>query len=260
TGGTAAFSVNFGTQDGTATVADGDYVAKTGTVVFGANDTQPKIVQIAINGDTKLEANETFNVVLSGATNGATISKGTGVGVITNDDTAPVNHAPVVTAHDVSVGANTAVAASSLFVAHDQDGDATITQYAFWDGGSSGGHFTVNGVTQASGQWITVSAANLGTVGYVGGSTGGGETLFVSAFDGSPWSANAQLTATTAGHASEDFNGDGMSDILWRNDNGSVAMWQMNGTQVASNQAVGTIGTAWHVAGTDDFNGDGKAD
>ena len=31
-----------------------------------------------------------------------------------------------------------------------------------------------------------------------------------------------------------DFNGDGKGDILWRNTNGDVAMWLMNGTQLLS--------------------------
>jgi hypothetical protein len=45
-------------------------------------------IAVTINGDTKVEANETFNVVLSNATNGATISDNQGVGTITNDDSA----------------------------------------------------------------------------------------------------------------------------------------------------------------------------
>ena len=36
-GGTAAFDVNFATQDGTATVADNDYLATAGTLHFLAN-------------------------------------------------------------------------------------------------------------------------------------------------------------------------------------------------------------------------------
>jgi Ca2+-binding RTX toxin-like protein len=44
---------------------------------------------VTINGDTTVEANETFNVNLSGATNGATISDNLGVGTITNDDSPP---------------------------------------------------------------------------------------------------------------------------------------------------------------------------
>ena len=30
-----------------------------------------------------------------------------------------------------------------------------------------------------------------------------------------------------------DFNGDGKTDILWRNSNGDVEMWFMNGTQIS---------------------------
>ena len=86
-GGTAAFDVNYATSNGTATVADGDYVAASNTLHFGANQ-NTQTISVTINGDTKVEANETFNVGLSNATNGATISDGQGVGTITNDDGA----------------------------------------------------------------------------------------------------------------------------------------------------------------------------
>ena len=194
-GGTAAFNVNYATSNGSATTADGDYVASSNTLQFAANETS-KTVSVTINGDTKVEANETFNVGLSGATNGVTISDAQGVGTITNDD-ANTNHAPVVTTSNASVAANGSVAASSLFAAHDQEGDSTITQYAFWDGGGGGGHFTVNGATQASGQWIYVNASDLGSVKYVGGSAAGSETLYVVAKDGQIWGDYASLTATT---------------------------------------------------------------
>ena len=41
-----------------------------------------------------------------------------------------------------------------------------------------------------------------------------------------------------------------------------VAIWQMNGTQVAANPQVGTINAAagWRFQDTGDFNGDGKTD
>jgi FG-GAP-like repeat len=63
-----------------------------------------------------------------------------------------------------------------------------------------------------------------------------------------------------------DFNGDGMSDMLWRNASGEIAEWQMNGTVIAGsgdlNAGAGAIflGGAWSVAGIGDFNGDGKSD
>ena len=63
-----------------------------------------------------------------------------------------------------------------------------------------------------------------------------------------------------------DFNGDGKSDILWRNTNGSLIDWTMNGSQVTASQQVTLGGSAaspdssWSVAGIGDFNGDGKSD
>jgi hypothetical protein len=62
--------------------------------------------------------------------------------------------------------------------------------------------------------------------------------------------------------ARNDFNNDGKSDILWRNDYGSVALWQMNGATVTSGNLTSApdLDPSWKVAGTGDFNGDGKPD
>ena len=67
---------------------------------------------------------------------------------------------------------------------------------------------------------------------------------------------------TIFGLAGKDFNGDGKSDILWRNDYGSVALWQMDGATVTSRNltSVPDLDPSWKAAGTGDFNGDGKFD
>ncbi len=57
-----------------------------------------------------------------------------------------------------------------------------------------------------------------------------------------------------------DFNGDGETDILWRNANGDVAIWLMNGTQVISAVDLGNVPASLTIAETGDFNGDGKTD
>jgi phosphodiesterase/alkaline phosphatase D-like protein len=56
-----------------------------------------------------------------------------------------------------------------------------------------------------------------------------------------------------------DFNGDGKSDILWRNTDGSVATWSMNGSTPSAG-SVGTLTAGWTIAGTGDFSGDKNAD
>jgi FG-GAP-like repeat len=62
--------------------------------------------------------------------------------------------------------------------------------------------------------------------------------------------------------ARNDFNGDYKSDILWRNDNGSIAIWQMNGSSVTASNltSTSTLPSSWKTAGIGDFNGDGKSD
>ena len=57
-----------------------------------------------------------------------------------------------------------------------------------------------------------------------------------------------------------DFNANGLSDILWQNDNGAPALWLMNGLTVQSNSPAGPFnpGPSWHVKDSGDFNGDGQ--
>jgi hypothetical protein len=62
--------------------------------------------------------------------------------------------------------------------------------------------------------------------------------------------------------AKGDYNGDGNSDILWRNSaTGELWEYQMNATTISNSVSVATIDNAWQVVSAhNDFNGDGKAD
>lgn len=56
-----------------------------------------------------------------------------------------------------------------------------------------------------------------------------------------------------------DFNGDGVSDILWRNlSTGANIIWRS--ASGSTTQAVTATATVWKVAGVGDFNGDARAD
>jgi serralysin len=77
-------TVNYATVDGTATIANNDYIATSGKLTFNPGEIS-KIVTVKVKQDTISEANETFFVNLSNATN-ATISDAQGIGTIINDD------------------------------------------------------------------------------------------------------------------------------------------------------------------------------
>jgi len=60
-----------------------------------------------------------------------------------------------------------------------------------------------------------------------------------------------------------DFNGDGHSDILWRNSSGTVTDWLGSGNGGFSanwNSFATAVPNTWQVVGTGDFNGDGRDD
>ena len=46
------------------------------------------------------------------------------------------------------------------------------------------------------------------------------------------------------------------ADILWQNDNGALALWQMNGTTITAIHALPNPGPSWHVVGDNDFDHD----
>ena len=264
-GGTAAFDVNFATANGTATTADSDYVAKSGTLHFGTGvNTQP--ITIIINGDTKIEANEAFSVNLSAATNGATISDGLGMGTILNDDgTSPSpdfnadlhgdllfrtgnGSVPIWQMNGTQVG----------FADYTKLGSSTVgapdLSWHIMDTGDFDGDHRSDVLWQTDGGGVAIwemSGIQIKAADY---------TRLGSSIVGAPgrdWHIIG----------SGDFDGDGNSDLLWKTDGGGVAIWEMNGTQIKAadytklgSSVVGAPGGDWHIIGSGDFDGDGKAD
>jgi len=79
-------TVHFATADGTATTADHDYQAQSGTLTFAPGQTT-KTITVVVYGDKKNEPDEWFAINLSGASDNAMLIDGTGIGTILNDDT-----------------------------------------------------------------------------------------------------------------------------------------------------------------------------
>ena len=55
-----------------------------------------------------------------------------------------------------------------------------------------------------------------------------------------------------------DFDGNGSTDILWRDASGNVGMWLMNGTSISSTAVLGSVPLNWSVAQTGDYDGFGS--
>ena len=134
--GTAAFSVDYATANGTAT-AGSDYVATSNTLNFaaGSGAAQSQTVSVTINGDTTVEPDETFFVNLLNATGGGTIVKSQGIGTITNDD-AVGN----ISIGDVTIAEGNAGTSTATFTVTRTGGNAAFDlTYATADGTATGG-------------------------------------------------------------------------------------------------------------------------
>jgi hypothetical protein len=59
---------------------------------------------------------------------------------------------------------------------------------------------------------------------------------------------------------SGDFDGNGSTDLLWRNSNGAVAIWFLTSGAVTSTASLGVVANTWSIDLTGDFDGDGKSD
>jgi hypothetical protein len=77
--------------------------------------------------------------------------------------------------------------------------------------------------------------------------------------------ASSGVTSLSAGLSWDiagvgDFNGDGRDDLLWRNSNGAIAIWHMNGTSAQSALTSVQVGNEWNIAAVGDYSGDGRDD
>jgi probable HAF family extracellular repeat protein len=131
-----AVSVDYATSDGSATLADSDYTAASGTLNFAEGETS-KTFDVSVTNDNTFEQDETVNLTLSNPQGGATLgAQSTATLTITNDDAAPSvlqfsaatynigENGPTATITVTRTGGSTAVSVSYATT----DGTATAGQ------------------------------------------------------------------------------------------------------------------------------------
>ncbi|MBD2072959.1 DUF4347 domain-containing protein [Phormidium sp. FACHB-592] len=261
---TQTVAVNYTTADGTATVADSDYVAVTGTLSFAPGETS-KTITVLVNGDTKFEADQSFSVALSNASNGTLASNGgslgnnIGTGTIVNDDTRPTISINSVSQTEGNIGTTPYAFTASL--SHASDETVTIN-YA-----------TANGTATLADNDYTATS---GTLTFAPGTTS--QTITVLGKGDSLIEANetflVNLTAPTSGTIATGtgtgtINNDDAANLLWRNGTtgtaptgtGENAIWQLNNFTLQSGYYIPTLADLnWQIISTADFDRDGNAD
>lgn len=163
---TSTVTVKYATANGTATAGQ-DYTTSSGTITFSAGQTS-KTVNVAVSGDTAVEADETFTVTLSNPS-GATISRATATGTIGNDDVS-TPQTPTIAIGDASITeGDSGTAAMSFTVALSSASSNVITvDYATANGTATAGqdyNSTSGTVTFAPG--MTTQLVNIGVIGDV---------------------------------------------------------------------------------------------
>jgi Ca2+-binding RTX toxin-like protein len=191
------------------------------------------IVSGAVNATGNLAANSLTGSdqanVLSGLGGNDTLAGGAG------DDT-------LIGGSGADIFKDTAAGLSGDTITDFEFGDRIV----FTDAALAGFTFNLVGNTLTySGGSLTLSAPVSGAI-VATAAAGGGVQLTISPHD-----------------PESDFNGDGRSDVLWRNgSNGNVMEWlgQANGGFTSNYAGAGSAALAWQIEGIGDFNGDGRDD
>ncbi|MFM6731750.1 MAG: FG-GAP-like repeat-containing protein, partial [Microcystis panniformis] len=212
-----AITLNYATADGTATTADNDYTAINLTpLTFNAGETS-KTITVAVNGDNKVESNETFFVNLSNLNaNGrnVTITDNQGQGTINNDDTnvtlavSPASVTEDGTTNLVYTFTRTGVTSNALTVNYNVGGTATFnTDYT--QTGAASFTATTGTVTFAVG----LSTATVTIDPTADTIVEADETVILTLISGTGYTLDAATTATGT-ITNNDFIGTSGNNIL----------------------------------------------
>ncbi|MBL8246041.1 MAG: Ig-like domain repeat protein [Rhodanobacteraceae bacterium] len=190
-------SFNRATADGTATVANNDYVAiATGSLSIPAGQTSVTR-PVTITGDPTFEGNETFSVNLSGITN-ATPGTLTGTGTIVEDDQQPTTTTITSDLPDPSVvGQPYTVSVTVTAQTTSPAGTVTIS-----DGSASCGPVTLTAATAPNATascslTSTTAGAKTLTASYTAATTAFGNSSGTTAHQVNPAGTSISVTGPT---------------------------------------------------------------
>jgi FG-GAP-like repeat/Calx-beta domain len=259
---TAALNVGLGIG-GTATNGT-DYTGVPSSVTIAAGATTADITVTPVP-DSLSESNETVNVVLAGGGSSYDLASPSSATVtISNSTFVPL---PTVSISALDPNASESGSNPGVFrITRTGGGGATMPLNVNY---TVSGSATSADYTPSIGTSATISATQT----YVDVTINpiddtlveGPETVNLTLGAGSYTLASPSANFATVSIADNDvrpndFNGDGKSDILWRNNNGTIATWKMDGTVSPNSLHFGVAPADWKIAGTGDFNGDGKSD
>ncbi len=282
----------FATADGTAKVADNDYVAANGTLTFNANQTQSTIT-VAIKDDKKFETDETFTLNIAGVAGTGTITnidakptvKVTGLSraegssgdtnfefdvAMTGEtyETVTLNYATV--AGTATAGKDFTAATGSLTIQPGQSSKITIkvagdkvyeANEAFTLNVSSTNQLNTLSVLSAT---ATIEDDDPSSTMFMR-STQTGEVM-VREFRGATFYKDTSVL-TVADQAWQiqqiaDFDQDGDSDLLWRNNQSGVnVFWKMDGVKFESAVLLPSVTDLnWKIVTSANILGDASRD
>ncbi|WP_421656961.1 DUF4347 domain-containing protein [Leptothermofonsia sp. ETS-13] len=239
-------SVSYTTVDGTATVADNDYIPVSGTLTFTPGVTS-QTINVTVVGDQILEGTERFTVTLSNPIGGGTtITNGVGTGIIGDDD----GNGP-----DFNLDGNV-----DIFWRREATNENQI--------------WLMNGATFADFTVLPLAAAEWSLEGYGDFNDDGVDDILwhnkntletvIWVINGPAFGTFTNLLPISADYEVADigdFDGDNRIDILWRSTiTGENAIWLMDGTSISAISVLTPALPTYTIADVGDFDGDGDLD
>lgn len=230
TGGAASgVSVNYATQNGTAT-APQDYTATSGSLSFGAGEASKTFI-VPITNDTIVEGNEAFSINLSSPTGGATLGSPSSV-TVTIIDNDSCNYSLNPTSQNFAASGGT----GTIAVTAQTGCNWTATESATWitiTGGANGsGNGTVTFTVAAN-----TGAARTDTI------TVGGQTFTVNQAAGCTYSLNPVSVNVGSGVSNGSFQITTQTGCSWTA--ASQASWL---TITSAANGSGTAAISYSVA------------